>query len=62
MKFRSILKVSNLLKILSLLIFLGLSYTIFGQMDDPLRDGIPSGMYDNLPPTVTISDGTGDGG
>ena len=52
MKFRSILKVSNLLKILSLLIFLGLSYTIVGQMDDPLRDGIPSGMYDNLPPTV----------
>ena len=52
MKFRSILKVSNLLKILSLLIFLGLSYTIFGQMDDPLKDGIPSGMYDNLPPTI----------
>ena len=52
MKFRSILKVSNLLKILSLLIFLGLSHSIFGQMDDPLKDGIPSGMYDNLPPTI----------
>ena len=52
MKFRSLLKVSNLLKILSLIIFLGLSYTIFGQVDDPRVDGIPPGMYDNLPPTI----------
>jgi len=52
MKFRSLLKVSNLLKILSLIIFLGLSYTILGQVDDPRVDGIPPGMYDNLPPTI----------
>ena len=52
MKFRSLIKVSNLLKILSLFIFLGLSYTILGQVDDPREDGIPPGMYDNLPPTI----------
>jgi hypothetical protein len=52
MKIRSLLKISNLLKILSLVIFLSVSYSLIGQVDDPRVDGIPPGMYDNLPPTM----------
>jgi hypothetical protein len=52
MKIRSFLKVSNLLKILSLVIFMSVSYSLIGQVDDPRVDGIPPGMYDNLPPTI----------
>jgi len=37
---------------LSLLIFLSLSYTIIGQVDDPLKDGVPADYYKNLPPRV----------
>jgi len=52
MKLRSIIKVSNLLKVLSLFILLTLSYTIIGQVDDPLKDGIPTDYYNNLSPRV----------
>ncbi|MBL7129262.1 MAG: T9SS type A sorting domain-containing protein, partial [Ignavibacteria bacterium] len=52
MKLRSLIKVSNLMKVLSLLVFLSLSYTILGQVDDPLRDGIPKDTYNNLPPRL----------